>query len=444
MKTLMKIALIVAVILFSTGYEHQAMSFAGFKNIEVYDIENGIAKIKWSTPNWQTKGVVYFGENPDNLDRYIGYSLYSYYHETSLSGLQKNKTYYFKIVATDRLQNCEESFLQSFSTKNMEKEDLTKPQFKEQKILQIINNAVAIYWVTNEETKAVIYYGDEENNLKKIARVRSLQKEHELLIHRLKPGTKYYLKIVAEDKSGNKTSGRQFTFRTNDYEDGGPDLRISNVNPSSFNEQLIFSRKIIINFRTNLVAKSTIQYGTISGKHRKKEIVSESLQRNHQITLRDLDPETTYYYKITAHDSFNRGKKITSEMTFVTRTLKKQFANGSLIKGSGYKVYVINGSEKFWIENADVFNELGYKWNWIQEVESSVLNEYKEEKSIKSSRSHPDGTLIKYSDSHAVYLLENKKKRSFSSAESFIRNGYSWDRIIIISKKERYRMGEYL
>ena len=444
MKILTKIALIIAVIFFSIGYGNWATASIGFKNIEVYKIENGIAKIKWFTPSWQTKGAIYFGESPDNLNRYTGYSLYNYYHETSLSGLQRNKIYYFKIVATDKSENREESFLQSFSTKNMEKEELIKPRFEEQKILQVINNAVALSWTTNEDTKAVIYYGIVEKGLKKTVKVRRFQKEHELLIRRLKPGEKYNLKIVAEDKSGNKTNGRLFVFNTNDYKEGGPVLSISNITPLSFDEEMIFSKEIVIKFKTNLVAKSMIQYGAVSGKYRKKEIVSKSLQQNHQIILRGLDPETTYYYKITAYDSFNRGKKITSEMTFTTKTFKKKFVNGSLVKGYGYKVYIINGNEKFWIESADIFSGLGYKWDWIQSVDNVFLNEYKEGKSIKSSKSHPGGTLIKYPNSHAVYLIENKKKRPFPSAESFVGNGYNWDRIVTISTKERYRMGEYL
>jgi hypothetical protein len=444
MKTLIKIALIFAVIFSSVGYNHQVMASIRFENIKVYDIENGIAKVKWSTPGKQTKGIIYFGEDPDNLNRYTGYSLYNYYHKTSFTGLKKNKTYCFKITAIDKLENQEDSFLQSFSTKGMKKDDLIKPRFEEQKILQTTNNAVAIYWKTNEETNAVVYYGTEEEGLKKTAKFRKFQKEHELLIHKLKPGVKYNLKIVAKDKSGNKADGKFFVFNTNDYEGGGPALSISNVSPLSFNEELIFSRKIIIKFKTSLVAKSKIQYGAVSGKYKYKTVVSKSLRKNHQITLRDLQPNTTYYYKITAYDSFYKQKKTIPEMTFTTMDLKKKFTDGSLVKGSGYKVYIISGSEKRWIESAEVFNSLGYRWDWIQTIDNVFLNEYKEGKSVKSSKSHPDGTLIKYPDSHAVYLIENKKKRPFSSAESFIRKGYNWDRIITISKKEKYRTGEYL
>ncbi|MCK5466616.1 fibronectin type III domain-containing protein [Candidatus Parcubacteria bacterium] len=444
MKTLTKIALIITVIFFSTGCNHQSMAFDGFKNIEVYDIENGAAKIKWSTPNWQTKGIIYFGESPSKLERYTGYSLYNYYHETSLSGLQKKKTYYFKIVAIDRLENSKESFLQSFSTKNMKKDDIIKPQFKEQKILQVINNAVAISWATNEETKAVIYYGDEEDNLNKTVKVKSFQKGHELLIYKLKSGTKYYLKIVAIDKSGNKTNGKRFIFNTNDYKGSGPNLLISDIKPLSHDEELIFSRKVIINFKTNLIAKSVIQYGVASEKYKYKKTVSKSRELKHQITLTRLEPDTTYYYKITASDSFNKKKKIISGMTFTTGSLKKRISSGSLVRGSGYKVYFISGNNKLWIKSASVFNKLGYKWDWIQTIDNVYLNEYKEGKSIESSKIHPDGTLIKYSHSRTVYLIENKKKRPFSSAESFVEKGYSWNRIMTVSKNEKYKTGKYL
>ena len=444
MKILTKIALVIAVIFFSAGYGYQAMSFAEFKNIEVYDIENGVAKIKWFTPNWQTKGIVYFGEDPDNLNRYTGHSVYNYYHEAILTGLKKNKKYYFKIVAIDRLNNEKGSFVQSFSTKDMKRDDLTKPVFREQRILQVTNNAIALSWTTNEETSAVVYYGIVGENLNKTARIKSFKKEHELLIYKLKPGTRYNLKIVAKDKEGNEAIGKYFVFNTSDYEGKGPDLFIKDIKPLSFDEELIFSRRVTVNFKTNLVARSTIKYGTAPGKYKYKTVVSKSRQLDHQAVLTSLEPDTTYYYKITADSSFYKKKKITSEMTFKTKPLAKKIPNGSLVKGSGYKVYVISGNEKLWIESADVFNKLKYRWDWIQTIDNVFLNEYKEGKSIKKTTSHSDGTLIKYSDSHAVYLIENRKKRPFSSAEVFIRKGYDWNRIITISKKEKYKTGEYL
>ncbi len=439
-----KLALILFFIFMPMAYPSQASASFEFKNIQVSDIENGTAKIKWSTPDQRTRGAVYFGESPDNLNRYTGYSLYDYYHETALSSLLKNKTYYFKIVATDILENEEESFLQSFSTKGMKKDDLIKPQFQEQKIMQITNNAVAIFWATNEETNAVVYYGTEKDGLKQSAGFGGFQKEHELFIYKLKPGTRYNLRINAKDREGNEISGQFFTFNTNDYAGSGPDLSIYNIKPLSFNEELIFARRAVIMFETNLIAKSIIQYGNAPGKYKYKIVVSEFRNQKHQITLPDLEPDTTYYYKITAYDSFNGKKAITSEMSFTTGSLKKKLANGSLAKDSGYKVYVISGNEKLWIETAEIFNKLGYKWGWIVRVDDAILREYKEGASIKKTSTHPDGTLVKYPNSGAVYLLENKKKRPFSSEESFLKRGYGWDKIITIPASEKYKIGEYL
>jgi hypothetical protein len=431
-------------IFMSIAYPSQGLASFEFKNIQVSDIENGSAKIKWFTPDQRTRGTIYFGENYDNLDRNIGYSVYDYYHETVLSGLLKNKTYYFKILAIDMSENREESFLQNFSTKGMKKDDLIKPQFIEQKIMQIMNNAAAIYWTTNEETSAVVYYGAEKEGLKNAAGFKSFQKEHELFIYKLNPGTKYNLRITAKDRAGNEINGKFFTFITSNYAGSGPDLSINNIKPLSFNEEFIFARRAVIKFETSLIAKSFIQYGNAPGKYKYKIVVSEFRNQNHQITLPDLEPDTAYYYKITAYDSFNGKKIITSELSFITGSLKKKFVNGSLVKDSGYKVYVISGSEKLWIETAEVFSKLGYKWDWIAKVDDAILREYKEGASIKKTNTHPDGTLVKYLNSGAVYLLEGKKKRPFSSAESFLKNGYIWDRIITISDGEKYNAGEYL
>lgn len=439
-----KFALILFFIFMPMACSSQAPASFEFGNIQVSDIENGAAKIKWSTPNQRTRGTIYFGESPDNLNRYTGYSLYDYYHEVMLSGLLKNKTYYFKIAATDMSENQRESFLQSFSTKGMKKDDLIKPQFIEQKIIQTTNSAAAIFWTTNEETSAVVYYGEEKEGLKKSAGFKGFQKEHELFICKLKPGTRYNLRITARDRAGNEINGQFFTFNTSNYIGSGQDLSVYNIKPLSFNEELIFARRAVIAFETNLIAKSIIQYGIAPGKYKYKIVVSELRNKNHQITLPDLEPDTTYYYKITAYDSFNGKKAIASEMSFTTGSLKKKLADGLLVKDSGYKVYVISGSEKLWIESADVFSKLGYKWDWIVRIDDAVLREYKEGVSIKKANTHPDGTLVKYSNSGAVYVLEGKKKRPFSSAESFLRNGYGWDRIIIIPKSEKYKDGEYL
>jgi len=405
-----------------TGRVPEVLAEVKFSNIEVYDIENGTAKLKWSTYNQLTKGIIYFGNDLDDLDRWTGYSIYGNYHEVVLTGLKKKKTYYYKIVAIDKLQNETEAFVQSFSTKDMKREEIVKPEFKEQKILQVTNSALALTWTTNEETNAIVYYGTESDNLKKTAKYKSYKE-------------KYYLRIVAKDKSGNKSS-KLLRVNTHDYKDIVHKLTVSNIKPLSFDEKMIFSRRATIEWKTNLVSKSTIHYGVKPGKYGKKIIASKSRRLKHQVALPDLEPNTTYYYKISAYDSLHKKKTTSKEMSFTTRSLKKYYADGSLVQGSaGYKVYVIYGANKYWIKTEAVFLGFGYKWDWVEKVDDAFLREYNEKKNISNTKKHPNGTLIKYAHSAAVYLLENGKKRPFSSADSFVRKGHSWDRLITISKK---------
>ena len=446
MKSWRKNIVFVFMIFISTFFAFRAIADSDiqFKNIEVLNIEDGKATIKWVTNN-DTKGIVYFGDSVDDLSRKTGYSRYDQRHEIILTGLEKKKIYYFKIVATDQAQNQKEAFVQSFSTKNMKRTELVKPVFLEQRVVQTTSNATVLFWKTNEETNANIYYWNDSLGADKAKRigVRNYAVSHESFIHKLEAGERYYFRIEAKDRSGNMSS-KYFVINTHDYDDKGLVLKVSNIKPLSFSEGNIFSRRVEIEFRTNLAAKVHISYGTVSGKYRKKSVVSKLSSLNHQITLRDLEPNTTYYYKIITSSGLYKKKFNSEEMSFTTAPLASKLKSGTLVKGFDYKVYVINGNEKFWIETGEIFSGLGYKWNWVQTIDNIYLNEYKEGKSIKSTKSHPDGTLIKYPNSYVVYLIENRKKRPISSAESFIRNGYNWDRIITVSTREKYRTGKYL
>ena len=415
-----------------------------FRNIEVLNIENGKATIKWVTNN-DTTGVVYFGDNVNDLNRKTGYSRYDQRHEIVLTGLEKKKIYYYKIVATDRVQNQKEAFVQSFSTKNMKRTELVKPVFLEQRVVQTTSNATVLFWKTNEETNANIYYWNDSLGADKAKRigVRNYAVSHESFIHKLEAGERYYFRIEAKDRSGNMSS-KYFVINTHDYDDKGLVLKVSNIKPLSFSEGNIFSRRVEIEFRTNLAAKVHISYGTVSGKYRKKSVVSKLSSLNHQITLRDLEPNTTYYYKIITSSGLYKKKFNSEEMSFTTASLASKLKSGTIVKGSDYKVYVISGSEKLWIKTAEIFSKFGYKWDWIVQVDNTVLREYKEGRSIQKIGRHLDGTLVKYPNSGAVYLIEKGKIRPFSSAETFVRMGYDWNKIITISKRVRYKIGEYL
>lgn len=410
-----------------------------FSNIEISNLKNGRANISWRT-NEETKGDIYYGLDEENLDRYMGYSLFQKYHESVLTGLKKDKTYYYKIKAINQLGEEVETFIYNFSTKDME--DTVRPDFEESKILQVTHNAVAIRWITNEETKAKIYYSTDPDNLSKKATYGSYKKEHVKFIYKLKSDERYYLKIKAIDRDGNFRT-KMLNFHTSSS--GSSSLKISNMEPRSLNSDLITSRTTTIKWKTNLISKGVVYYGTKSGKLNKKIYVSPLRALEHEAKLKGLLPNTTYYYKIKAYKSLYNKSKSTREMSFKTRTLENQYTIGTLVKGLDPEVYVIKkNGKKAWIKNEDVFLGLGYKWRMIKQISDDALNEYKETDDISSTKKHSDGTLIKYADKPGVYLIENGKKRPFFTEKAFTRKGYDWDDVITISSKKKYKTGKNL
>ncbi len=432
---------------FMSGF-FASQSFASndivFRSIDVLNIGDGKATIKWVTDK-STKGTVYFGSNVNDLSRKTGYSRYDQRHEIVLTGLEKKKTYYFKIVAIDQAQNQKEAYVQSFSTKEMERTELVKPVFLEQKVLQTTSNAVALSWKTNEETNAVVYYWIEDSDFDKAKKrgIKSFRTSHEIFIYKLLANKRYHFRIEAKDRSGNMSS-KYFSVNTHSYSDKDLELKISSIVPLSFERGNIFPRRVVIELKTNLVTRVYVRYGTTPGKYKKKSVIPQTSSRDHKITISDLEPNTTYYYQIRASNGLYKKKFASRGMSFITAPLTNELKSGTLVQGSDFKVYVISGTEKLWIKTAEIFSKLGYKWDWIQRVDSSILNEYKEGRSIKKANRYLDGTLVKYPFTNAVYLIESGRIRPFSSAEEFIRGGYDWNKVITMPKRTRYKIGEYL
>jgi len=121
------------------------------------------------------------------------------------------------------------------------------------------------------------------------------------------------------------------------------------------------------------------------------------------------------------------------------------FRDGTLIRGSGDKVYVIEHGKKRAIRSASVFEGLGYQWKNIVIIPNNILSDIEAGDIINSLGKHPDGTLIK-STSKSVYLLEAGEKRLIPSVQVFLSWGYKWQQIVTVSESElvSYPLGQLI
>jgi hypothetical protein len=142
----------------------------------------------------------------------------------------------------------------------------------------------------------------------------------------------------------------------------------------------------------------------------------------------NLSPQTEYYYKIYSYDeipnySVGAGIKIkTGDSSII-------YGDGTLLKGSGPRVYYIDQGKKRWITSARAFIRRGYSWDNIINVSDSYLNNY------------PDGEcipkLIRAEGDYKVYHVIGEFRRHIPNIEAFNAGGFSWDEIEIVTTEER-------
>ncbi|MBI4992609.1 MAG: peptidoglycan-binding protein [Candidatus Magasanikbacteria bacterium] len=125
---------------------------------------------------------------------------------------------------------------------------------------------------------------------------------------------------------------------------------------------------------------------------------------------------------------------------------------GALVKiVTDPKVYLLLGTEKYWITSETVFEGLGYAWNWVEDIDEALLNKYTVGSEITYINHHPNYTLIKYKNSAKVYRLEPDPKDAAKQVKRYIKDEaafnaltFRWDRIVVADSKEAYADGEIL
>lgn len=311
-------------------------------DVNVSDFVDGRATVRWST-NVETKAEIYYGKHESSLEYFIGYSLYDKSHESSFSGLEEDEEYYFKIIAIDIFGNKTESFIQNFDTSDMI--DTTYPQIISQKVIQTIWDSVMIIWTTNKKTKADMFYGVDEDDLKSKTSVGTYATQHSKIISKLTPNTRYYLKISAKDKNGNMNSVTVNFGTTPKPSLENQNIKITSIEPVNPISSLIFARSVKIKFKTNWVSKSIIYYGTKESSL-KKSIKDDNLVTNHEVFIKDLEPDTQYFFKIKVYDTFHSKTKTTDVFNLKTKKLETNLKTGDIVKGSSQYVYIIQGNNK--------------------------------------------------------------------------------------------------
>ncbi len=108
-------------------------------------------------------------------------------------------------------------------------------------------------------------------------------------------------------------------------------------------------------------------------------------------------------------------------------------AAGTLIKGSDKTVwFVVKSGKRRGFMNAEVFTELGFRFEQVDEISDSDLSEIETDTAINDGTVHPDGSLIKCGNSPTVFVVIDNLRFPFANVEAFQNRGHSFDHILLV------------
>lgn len=149
------------------------------------------------------------------------------------------------------------------------------------------------------------------------------------------------------------------------------------------------------------------------------------------LRLIGINPEEIINASWDDINAYTEGEPITASSTYPTGALLQDKTTGG--------VYYVSDGTKAPLLSA-ILLKTKFKGQAIIPESPEKLANYKTIPPVMFG----DGELIKSEKSPAVYVIDNKKLRAFSSGEIFEKLGYHWENIIIVPQKivDLYEIGE--
>ncbi len=335
-------------------------------NVQATSSNNTQETITFDTDELSSSGVVYgkdtnYGSSVPNQS-YVksGVNGHSVTIGT-ITALEPNTTYHYKVSATDVMGNTGTSGDYTFTTlggpivSNVSS-DTTDPS----------GTVALVTWNTNTLSNSIVKYG-QDSTLAVYAQATGIDTSttsHSVLITGLNTNTKYFFSVSSSDAQNNITvsdnlGGNKYSFQTG-----------SDANPpiiSSATSSVVAPTFAIITWVTDKVADSEVRYGTTPGVYTKTYTKGTPTILHSLLLSEDtlssggssnaLATSTQYYYVVKS-TSANNLSTTTNELTFKTpndstAALQGQIADlqaqaaagsGSLLKQIGSLSSLLSGS----------------------------------------------------------------------------------------------------
>lgn len=268
------------------------------------------------TVAWETDEVadsfIRFGTT-EELDQIVGNAQDVQSHVVTLTNLTSGQRYHFQAESTDPSGNGAATSSKAIVSTGVET-DFSPPRLVEEpRVVAQTDDEVVLAWRTDEAAAATIEYEDAEGELF-THEVIVRQNVQQTTITNLTANTEYVFRMSFVDASQNETP-EPFLVRT--QTDSGPDLEPPRIVDGP-HEVAITDRSATITWTTDELADSYVDFdespylGSVIGDP------VDDVQ--HRVLLTNLEPNTTYHYRVGSSDRAGNGPTVTAVMSFATRS----------------------------------------------------------------------------------------------------------------------------
>jgi len=224
-------------------------------------------------------------------------------HSVTLSGLTADTTYHYRLRSGDAAAN--ERITTDNTFKTLAAADVTKPVISDLVVTALSPTSIGITWKTDEPATSHVDYGFTAGPpYASTQGDAGLVTSHSIILTGLTNGATYHLQARSADAAANEATTADTPITLGDIT---PPV-ISGIGVSGITQV-----GATVSWNTDEPASALLEYGktVVYGSTR---TVAE-LKTSQSIALSGLDPDTTYYYRITAADALSNSSFATGNFT---------------------------------------------------------------------------------------------------------------------------------
>ena len=271
---------------FNTSNDVTAPTFSGFS----VTVNTTSAGVIWTT-NKLSDSQIQYGTSTAYSSSTTKDATLTVQHNANLTGLIAGTLYHYRALSTDINSNAGVSGDQTFTTQNPA--DTIPPVISALTTSSVAIDRATISWTTSELANGTVDFGTTNAYGSLMGSLYDFtSSSHSVTLTSLLGNTTYYFRANSSDPAGNIASST------------GSFTTVKDTTPPviSATSTLVNDTAAFVNWNTNELAFSYVNYGLTAGTLTNQVAVTSTPYISHSLPITGLSTLTTYYYQIVAAD----------------------------------------------------------------------------------------------------------------------------------------------